>query len=150
MSMRRGLGKNLGKGYLNLIPFDSYVHSLSAKGIKTQKCLFAKRKVKDPVVHVLSPQEFNTKFSNDYNEYEIGYATTKIFPDGNVHVYVKDSGDYERNGLLLMHELKELDIWKDLVNNKQVSPDYADELAHNLNPVKVAGVQDTYELDASN
>lgn len=33
---RRGLGRGLGKGYYNLIPVDSYIHSLSAKGIKSK------------------------------------------------------------------------------------------------------------------
>jgi predicted DNA-binding transcriptional regulator len=34
---RKGLGKNLGKGYKNIIPnYDSYIHSLSAKGVKTK------------------------------------------------------------------------------------------------------------------
>jgi hypothetical protein len=33
---RKGLGKNLGKGYKNIIPnYDSYIHSLSAKGVKS-------------------------------------------------------------------------------------------------------------------
>jgi hypothetical protein len=149
--MRKGLGKNLGKGYFNLIPIDSHVHSLSAKGVKTrQKVLYARRNIKDPVVHILSPAEFNQKFSKDYNEYEVGYATTKIHPNGDVHVYLKDSGDNERNGLLLMHELKELEIFDDLVNKKGVDPRIADEMAHNMNPVKIKGVSATYELDATN
>jgi hypothetical protein len=34
---RKGLGIGMGKGYKNLIPnYDSYVHSLSAKGVKTK------------------------------------------------------------------------------------------------------------------
>jgi len=34
--IRRGLGKGTGKrGYYNLVPMDSYVHSLSAKGVKS-------------------------------------------------------------------------------------------------------------------
>lgn len=34
--MRKGLGKGLGSGYFNLAPMDSHIHSLSAKGVKTQ------------------------------------------------------------------------------------------------------------------
>ena len=34
MRIRKGLGKGLGVGYKNLIPLDSHIHSLSAKGIK--------------------------------------------------------------------------------------------------------------------
>ena len=112
--------------------------------------MFARSNIKDPVVHVLSEKEFNQKFSDDYNEYEVGYATTKIHPNGDAHVYLKDSGQYERNGMLLMHELKELEIWKDLVNNKCVNPNIADEMAHNMNPVDIEGVAEYYELDATN
>lgn len=149
--MRKGLGKNLGKGYFNLLPMDRHVHSLSAKGIKSKcRCIFARSNIKDPVVHVLSPAEFNQKFGQDYNEYEVGYATTKILPNNEVHVYLKDSGDYERNGLLLMHELKEIEIFKELINNKCVNPNIADEMAHNLNPVDIEGVSEYYELDATN
>lgn len=32
---RRGLGKGLGKGYKNIVTRDSYIHGLSAKGVKT-------------------------------------------------------------------------------------------------------------------
>jgi hypothetical protein len=32
---RKGMGKGLGKGYLNIVPMDSHVHSLSAKGVKS-------------------------------------------------------------------------------------------------------------------
>ena len=37
--MRKGMGKGFGSGYYNIAPKDSYVHSLSAKGIKTQSVL---------------------------------------------------------------------------------------------------------------
>ena len=33
---RKGLGKGLGKGYYNIVPMDSHIHSLSAKGVKTK------------------------------------------------------------------------------------------------------------------
>jgi len=29
---RKGLGKGLGTGYKNLVPMDSHIHSLNAKG----------------------------------------------------------------------------------------------------------------------
>ena len=35
---RKGLGKGLGKGYYNIVPMDSHIHSLSAKGVKTKLC----------------------------------------------------------------------------------------------------------------
>jgi len=34
---RKGLGLNKGMGYYNIVPKDPYIHSLSAKGVKT-KC----------------------------------------------------------------------------------------------------------------
>ena len=148
---RKGLGKGLGLGYRNLLPMDSFIHSLSAKGIKT--CPMAKNipnKLSTPTVQVLPEYEFNEMFGDEYEDDEVGYATTKIHPNGDVHVYVKDSGDYERNGLLTMHELKEIDIWEDLVRNQCVPVEYADEMAHNLNPVKIEGVSASYELDATN
>ena len=36
MRIRKGLGKGLGMGYKNLIPMDSHIHSLSAKGVKSK------------------------------------------------------------------------------------------------------------------
>ena len=33
---RTGMGKGLGKGYKNIAPMDSHIHSLSAKGVKTR------------------------------------------------------------------------------------------------------------------
>jgi len=150
---RRGLGKGLGIGYKNLIPIDPFIHSLSAKGVKTRlKCPMARsipKEIKTPTVEILSDKEFDEMFGDEYNKYEIGYATTKILPNGDTHVYVRDSGDYERNGLLVMHELKELEIWEDLVKNKCINPNLADEMAHNKNPVKIEGVMDKYKLDAS-
>lgn len=38
---RKGMGAGLGKGYKNLVPLDPYIHSLSAKGVKTMQTLYA-------------------------------------------------------------------------------------------------------------
>lgn len=35
MKTRKGYGKGLGMGYKNLMPMDSHIHSLSAKGVKS-------------------------------------------------------------------------------------------------------------------
>jgi hypothetical protein len=44
---RKGLGKGLGKGYKNIIPnYDSRVHSLSAKGIKSKRNILNAKKKK--------------------------------------------------------------------------------------------------------
>lgn len=45
---RKGLGKGLGKGYKNLAPMDSYVHSMSALGIKVlplQRVAYGKKSI---------------------------------------------------------------------------------------------------------
>lgn len=131
--MRRGLGRGKGKGYYNLLPRDSYIHGLSAKGVKT---------------HLLSARDFNKKFSKDYAPNEIGYATTRI-QNGTVNIYVKDSGDKARNRKLLKHEREELRLFKDLVK-KGTDPQIADEMAHNMNPVKLEGVSEYYPIDSLN
>jgi hypothetical protein len=110
------------------------------------------QELKTPTVEVLPAKTFDTKFKDDYEEYEQGYATTKISPDGTTRVYVRDdgNGDYTKEGKLLMHELKEIEIFKDLVNNKGVNANIADEMAHNMNPVKIDGVSDQYPIDPNN
>ena len=138
--MRKGLGLGKGKGYYNLMPIDSHIHSLNARGIKLQQ----------PVLTILTPKQFDKKFKDDYESYEVGYATTRIHPDGETKIYLKDSGDFQRNMKLIAHEFNELAIWEHLINEEGVDPKIADEMAHNLNEVKVEGVMDTYELDASN
>ena len=110
------------------------------------------QELKTPSVEVLPKVVFDKKFAKDYKSWEQGYATTKISPDGTTKVYVSDDGDkdYTKEGKLLMHELKEIEIFKDLVNNKHISPSIADEMAHNLNPVKIQGVSAYYPLDPTN
>jgi hypothetical protein len=57
MNTRRGLGKGLGCGYRNIAPMDSHIHSLSAKGVKTQVIIQKKRHDVNgnPVYDVLVP-----------------------------------------------------------------------------------------------
>jgi len=149
---RRNIGKGLGKGYYNMLPMDSYVHSLSARGIKSQQCLVkpVKRKLSSPKLHILTKDQFEKRFEDDYKPEEEGYATTKIYPDGKTEIFLKDSGDFQRNMKLIAHEFNELSIWHHLVNEECIDPSIADEMAHNLNEIKVEGVLDTYELDANN
>lgn len=108
------------------------------------------KKIKTPTVEILSKDEFDEKFKDDYAPDEQGYATTKIHPDGTAKIYLRDDGDYERDGKLIMHELKELEIFDDLVHNQGINSSIADELAHNMNPVKIQGVTDQYPLDPNN
>lgn len=119
---------------------------LNAKGTKTGNTI----NFQNPTVQILSEEQFENKFRDDYKDYEVGYATTRVYPDGKAKIYVKDSGDYSRNLKLLAHEVNELAIFNTLVNEEGVNPKVADEMAHNLNEVKVEGVLDTYELDANN
>ena len=114
--------------------------------------LNAKLDFKLPTVQILSAKQFDTKFKDDYEEWEQGYATTKIAPDGTTKIYVRDDGntDYGKEGKLLMHELKEIEIFKDLINNKGIDPNVADEMAHNMNPVKIEGVSDSYPINPHN
>jgi hypothetical protein len=132
---RKGLGKGLGKGYRNIIPrFDSFIHSLSAQGIKSKT---------SPNITLMNPKEYDKTFEEDYSENEVGYAVTKIKNDGSVDVYVKHDGDYEKTGKLIAHELNEIEIWDDLVY-EGIDPEHVEKLAHNLNPVKVEGVSPVY------
>lgn len=50
-SKRRGIGLNLGSGYYNLLPLDSHIHSLSAKGIKSYSNLVQMPKSDDVMYH---------------------------------------------------------------------------------------------------
>jgi hypothetical protein len=154
---RKGLGRFLGKGYYNLVHKDPYIHGLSAKGIKTNVihrhiCPMSIGKTKlnakfsNPTTHILSPEEYDKLFAKDYEPYEISYATTRIDGLGNVNIFVKDSGDKSRNNALLRHEQEELRLFKGLVRDG-IDKNIADELAHNLNPVKIRGVDDHYPLN---
>lgn len=42
MTLRKGFGRGMGKGYKNLMPHDSRIHFLSAKGISVQPPVFKK------------------------------------------------------------------------------------------------------------
>ena len=151
--IRKGLGLGQGKGYRNIIPqYDSYVHSLSARGMKTTRQYLRplKRELSPPKLKILSEQQFEKKFEDDYKPNEVGYATTKIYPDGSSTIYLKDSGDFERNMKLIAHEFNELSIWHNLVNEQGIDPQKADEMAHNLNEVKIKGVIDYYPIDLNN
>jgi hypothetical protein len=64
MMKRRGFGKGFGKGYKNLMPLDSYIHSLSAKGISSKQQLIKAK----------------SKFGTTGNFYEAGYIT----PEGEL------------------------------------------------------------------
>jgi len=66
---RKGLGLGKGSGYYNIIPqYDSYVHSLSAKGVKTHISLQAKAKGLPKKWEKHKPKDKNTtSWGRDYN-----------------------------------------------------------------------------------
>lgn len=196
--MRKGLCRGSGRrGYYNVLVRDPYIHSLSARGVKTYLVTvtsnikvraknqdMAKKKVdrhlrktklnfdfsdediiewKDnpndsdilnaqdidkPKIIMLSQEQWNDKFGNDYTNGTVGYATTRIL-DGKATIYVKDSGDNGRNELLKSHEETELQLYKYLLDYG-VDNKIADEIAHNMNPVVVDGVDEFYPLDPNN
>lgn len=45
ISQRKGLGKGLGRGYKNLLPYDSHVHYLAGKGVAIYQPIFSKQKL---------------------------------------------------------------------------------------------------------
>jgi hypothetical protein len=45
MTARLGIGKGLGKGYRNILPFDSHVHVLSGRGISMSPPVFRHSKM---------------------------------------------------------------------------------------------------------
>jgi len=82
---RRGLGKGLGIGYKNLAPMDSHIHSLSAKGVKSQKMYYD-----------LAPKYDSRASFYGKARIEDSYGTLKLFSyntlvaeieDGKVKVY---------------------------------------------------------------
>lgn len=48
--MRKGLGAGQGRGYKNIVPLDPYIHSLSARGVKSAQELYAEGKLKFGII----------------------------------------------------------------------------------------------------
>lgn len=72
---RKGLGKGLGVGYKNLAPLDPHIHSLSARGIKSQRpmMLYAKNEdvsAKDKERLVLLAKDFDNITAKELKEIE--------------------------------------------------------------------------------
>lgn len=111
-----------------------------------QDAMFGSRRVLDAKSQILSPEEYNKLFADDYGVNEVSFATTRVHPDGNAFIYVKDTGNVDRNKRLLKHEREELKLFNKLTE-AGLDSSIADELAHNLNPIKVKGVMEKYPLD---
>lgn len=48
--MRKGLGAGQGRGYKNIVPLDPYIHSLSARGVKSASVLYAEGNLKFGII----------------------------------------------------------------------------------------------------
>lgn len=78
--MRKGYGKGKGQGYKNLMPMDSYVHSMSAQGVKTIE------------IDRASYGKLNPKLAKDLREYRLKGT---MFPVGTIKEwkkFAKESG----------------------------------------------------------
>jgi hypothetical protein len=73
MNARKGLGKGLGIGYKNLVPIDSHIHSLSAKGVKT-RLLQMPTQLKKSI-------RLNAYGQEPVEVYEEGNYKAEIYPD---------------------------------------------------------------------
>lgn len=80
---RKGLGKGLGQGYKNLLPMDSHIHSLSAKGIKSTTRLDAKSKTKmvcprcgQPMGKIVFETMYGQKYCSRCRDKEMGLDAT--------------------------------------------------------------------------
>ena len=82
--MRKGLGYGLGRGYKNLVPLDTHIHRLSAKGVKTYYHVTLERNLK-PILKkgLLLEHKKNVKISKKVNYVmdnllDAGYFASKM------------------------------------------------------------------------
>lgn len=73
--MRRGIGKGLGMGYKNLVPMDSHIHSLSAKGVKSARSLNARTVTEKFKVYKFDElsKEMKEKVLEKYRDINVDY-----------------------------------------------------------------------------
>lgn len=91
--MRRGLGKGKGKGYYNIVPIDSHIHSLSAKGVKTYK---VGQKIKIKSQFLDDPKENNLAYvviedKGDRLLIKPTNTSLKLEPQNTVKKYMVDA-----------------------------------------------------------
>jgi len=91
--MRRGLGKGLGSGYYNLMPMDSHIHSLSAKGVKSKNMIDPKTfgsQNKEYLKKIKMIQKYpyvkDVRNNKSYKRIKYGYA------QGDIDEYCPDCG----------------------------------------------------------
>lgn len=101
-NVRLGLGKGLGSGYKNILPKDSYIHGLSAKGVKTTNMYLVKYKRDDTIEGYVKNQKGfyqwlkklndNRQKAGEMEEKECEFSlepVSKLDAKGNVVVYPK-------------------------------------------------------------
>lgn len=107
---------------------------MASRGIKSAQRV--QRVFKEPKIHLLKKKEFEAKVGKDFDIGKIGEGRTDIETTGDVNIYIKDIDDEEFQDKILRHELKEIEIWKDLVKGG-MNPEEATRKAHDMNPIKI-------------
>jgi hypothetical protein len=113
---RKGLGIGLGKGYKNILPMDKYIHSLSAKGIKTrlQEIMsFTKKSViPDYDVDKLEKQAIKQKFS-EMDDVYVDIDMIKKSDDETLHkVYFRTKKEIE----YVFGSIDKYKLFRDFIN----------------------------------
>ena len=89
MKTRKGLGLGKGSGYYNMLPIDSHIHSLSARGVK-QKVDYSEAVI--PKVGAIIPAFPNLKWKH----YEPTHSDGDIWTSEDFQIeLLEDDGDYE-------------------------------------------------------
>jgi len=128
---RKGLGRGRGKGYYNIVPLDSHIHSLSAKGIS----LNAINKG-DAKRYLYQVKTMNGKI--------ISAKTSKFFPDfGDKILY--DDEDYD---VTKSHSLKQLPIAEVISKPKPSNSLFANKVI--IEPYQILSKEDVDYLKRTN
>ena len=136
---RKGMGTGKGKGYYNLAPLDSHIHSLSARGIKSATAFdLAEFMLQGDTNVWAKPQWLDAKKQKwDYWETEEdirdkkGYVSieqlhfqnprtgeeliVEVYPNGHTKIFNVGYGEYVYEGRNWNEKLVELGVPKDLV-----------------------------------
>ena len=68
---RKGLGFGKGRGYYNIAPMDSHIHSLSAKGVKSQLCAGKYKMDAKGKKNTLNAKQYGLRIFNFPDEYSV-------------------------------------------------------------------------------
>jgi len=141
---RRGLGKGLGIGYKNLVPMDSHIHSLSAKGCKTRQLyavnmnnkLSVSEKIHTGITTVAKDvksqlkKDFpNSKFSVTIDRYSMGQSLNISLMETDVKV-IKEFKDIPEDAI---DRIQRRDGWRTLDQIKEMIKKTQSIGSHQLN-----------------